>query len=188
MPAIKAYRNDTCIPHTAPLNCARSPDQHLRSHEGFGRARPFGARKSGEQIMSTNALTRGIHHVGLTVPDVTETAEFFVDVLGFTQIGTRPDYPAIFVRDGSVLLSLWQVQDRERLAPFERKNTVGLHHFALNVEGEEGLATAFARLLQAPGVTIEFGPELLGKGPSRHMMCRIPSGIRLELIAPAQKT
>jgi len=137
--------------------------------------------------MSQIPLTHGVHHIGLTVPDVAETADFFVSVLGFTQVGTRPDYPAVFVRDTAVLLSLWQVQETDRLVAFERKNTVGLHHLALNVEGEQGLASAFARLAGAPGVTIEFGPEPLGKGPSYHMMCQIPGGIRLELIAAAQK-
>lgn len=84
-------------------------------------------------------------------------------------------------------LSLWQVQETDRLIRFERKNTVGLHHLALRVESDEGLAAAFERLSGAPGVSIEFGPELLGKGLSRHMMCLIPGGIRLELIAPAPK-
>lgn len=137
--------------------------------------------------MSQIALTHGVHHIGLTVPDVVETAGFFVGVLGFTQVGARPDYPAVFVRDAAILLSLWQVQDKDRLIPFERKNTVGLHHLALKVEGDEGLAAAFDRLSRAPGVRIEFGPELLGNGLSRHMMCLIPGGIRLELIAPAPK-
>lgn len=138
--------------------------------------------------MSQIPFTHGVHHIGLTVPDVVETADFFVSVLGFTQVGARPDYPAAFVRDGAVLLSLWQVQDKDRLIPFERKNTVGLHHLALNVDGVQGLAFAFERLASTPGVTIEFGPEPLGKGPSHHMMCQIPGGIRLELIAAAHKT
>lgn len=138
--------------------------------------------------MSQIPQTHGVHHIGLTVPDVVETADFFVSVLGFTQVGTRPDYPAVFIRDAAVLLSLWQVQEKDRLIPFERKNTVGLHHLALNVDGAQDLASAFERLARAPGVTIEFGPEPLGKGPSRHMMCQIPGGIRLELIATAHKT
>ncbi|HRI99165.1 MAG TPA: VOC family protein [Hyphomonas sp.] len=135
--------------------------------------------------MSQIPLTYGVHHIGLTVPNVAETADFFVSVLGFTRVGTRPDYPAVFIRDAGVLLSLWQVQEKDRLVPFERKNTVGLHHLALSVDGEQGLALGFERLSRASGVTIEFGPQPLGKGPSRHMMCQIPGGIRLELIAAA---
>ncbi len=44
--------------------------------------------------------TLGAHHIGLTVPDVERTRNFFVDVLGFSQVGERPHYPAIFVSDG----------------------------------------------------------------------------------------
>lgn len=135
--------------------------------------------------MPDTSITFGVHHLGLTVPDIETTAAFFVDVLGFKQVGSRPDYPVIFVKGGGLVLSLWRVQDQDAVIPFERKNTVGLHHLALTVEGDEGLEMAYNRLLVAEGVEIEFAPEHLGDGPSRHMMCSIPGGIRLELIAPA---
>ena len=45
------------------------------------------------------------------------------------------------------------------------------------------LDTLYQRLLAAPGVNIEFAPEQQGKGNNRHMMCSIPSGIRVEFIA-----
>lgn len=32
-------------------------------------------------------LTAGVHHVGLTVPDLAAAAAFFVDVLGFSKAG-----------------------------------------------------------------------------------------------------
>jgi len=137
--------------------------------------------------MSGKAITSGVHHVGLTVADVDETCSFFVDVLGFEKLGSRPDYPVTFVKDGGVILSLWRVQDEQALIQFERKNTVGLHHLALMVDGDNDLETAYNRLRVAPGVEIEFAPEWLGSGPSRHMMCLIPGGIRLELIAPNKR-
>jgi len=133
--------------------------------------------------MANRAITSGVHHVGLTVPDVDETCGFFVDVLGFEKLGSRLDYPVTFIKDGGVILSLWRVQDDRALIPFERKNTVGLHHLALMVDGDDDLETAYNRLRVAPGVEIEFAPEWLGSGPNRHMMCLIPGGIRLELIA-----
>ena len=38
--------------------------------------------------MSQNdADTQGIHHLGLTVANVLEAAKFFVDILGFEQVG-----------------------------------------------------------------------------------------------------
>lgn len=135
--------------------------------------------------MTSQTFTQGVHHIGLTVPDVQETADFFVNVLEFELIDTRPDYPAIFVKGGGLVLTLWRVQDDAAMIPFERKNTVGLHHLALIVDGEEGLEAAYNRLRVADGVDIEFAPEWLGNGPTRHMMCYIPGGIRLELIAPS---
>ena len=46
--------------------------------------------------MSDTAVTQGAHHVGLTVPDLTATRAFFVDILGYDQVGEVPDYPAVF--------------------------------------------------------------------------------------------
>jgi len=59
--------------------------------------------------------------------------------------------------------------------------TRGAHHVGLSVPD-----LAAARLLfeDALGFEIEFAPEPLGEAPTRHMMCAIPCGIRLELIAP----
>ena len=56
----------------------------------------------------TDKLTCGIHHVGLTVPDLDQARAFFCDVLGFDEIGGQPAYPAIFVSDGVILLTLWR--------------------------------------------------------------------------------
>ena len=41
------------------------------------------------------------------------------------------------------------------------------------------------KLATTDGVAVEFAPESLGGGPTRHMMCAIPGGIRMEFIAPA---
>ena len=46
---------------------------------------------------SNNAITRGAHHIGLTVPNLRTTCGFFIDTLGFEQIGDIPDYPAVFL-------------------------------------------------------------------------------------------
>ena len=135
--------------------------------------------------MSTNETprTHGVHNVGLTVRDLDETKCFFVETLGHSQVGGVPDYPAVFLSDGHVLITLWQVEDPERALPFDRKRAVGLHHVALAVESEDALKQLHERLARAPGVDIEFAPEPLGDGPTRHMMCAIPGGIRVEFIA-----
>ena len=133
----------------------------------------------------TDSLTQGAHHIGLTVPDLAETLAFFIDALGFSQVGEVPDYPAAFVSDGTTMITLWQAQDPETATSFDRKNVIGLHHLALRVANGEALDTLHQRVSKAANVTIEFAPEALRDGPTRHMMMAIPGGIRLELIAPA---
>src|SRR3546814_13318044 len=59
--------------------------------------------------MTAKSLTEGAHHIGLAVRDVAEARDFFVNSLGFALAADRPDYPAIFVSDGTPPLNLWQV-------------------------------------------------------------------------------
>ena len=129
-------------------------------------------------------IAQGIHHLGLTVPDITATRNFLVDILGFKQVGEVPDYPAIFVSDGSIMLTLWQAIDPDNAVPFDRKNNIGLHHFALKVDSLATLKSVYQTLLNTEGVEIEFAPEPLKGLPAHHMMFYIPGGIRMELIAP----
>ncbi len=135
--------------------------------------------------MSERAVTQGAHHIGLTVPDLAKTRAFFLDTLGFAQLGEVPDYPAVFLTDGTTMLTLWQAADPATAVPFDRKNVIGLHHFALKVENAGALESLRHKLSEAEGVEIEFAPESLGGGSTRHMMCSIPGGIRMEFIAPA---
>ena len=131
------------------------------------------------------AITQGAHHIGLTVPDLTAARDFFIDVLQFEQVDQVPDYPAIFVSDGTTLITLWQAVNPISATPFDRKNNIGLHHFALKVDGLDSLKAMHQKLEKTAGVTIEFAPEPIGNGPTQHMMFYIPGGIRMELVAPA---
>ena len=129
--------------------------------------------------------TRGAHHIGLTVPDLQQARRFFLETLGFQQVGEKPDYPAVFVSDGTIMITLWQARDPASAVSFDRKNVIGLHHLALSVADETALKALHQRLDGSDGVVIEFAPEPLGEAPFRHMMCAIPGGIRMEFIAPA---
>lgn len=132
----------------------------------------------------TSTPTRGVHHVGLTVPDLMAARQFFVEELGYRLRGEKPEYPAAFVSDGTTLITLWQAKDPGRAVAFDRAQNVGLHHLAIAVDGHAALDALHARLVEAGHAEIEFAPEPLGGGPTRHMMLRIPGGIRVELIAP----
>jgi len=127
-------------------------------------------------------LTKGAHHIGLTVSKLEESAEFFTSLLGWKEVRRKEDYPAIFVSDGQIMLTLWATKE-EPVSAFNKNRNVGLHHVAFSVADEASLNHLCERLKQA-GVKIEFSPELLGLGPAKHMMCYEPSGIRVEFIWP----
>jgi catechol 2,3-dioxygenase-like lactoylglutathione lyase family enzyme len=136
-------------------------------------------------MTTASALTQGAHHIGLTVPDLTSTRAFFIDSLGFSQVGEVADYPAVFLSDGTTMITLWQAEDPDTATGFDRKNVIGLHHFALRVADAHALDALHQTLSTTDGVEIEFAPESLGGGPANHMMITIPGGIRMELIALA---
>jgi len=138
-----------------------------------------------ESNMSDSPITKGVHHVGLTVPNLDAAQAFFVDVLALEKVGEKPDYPAVFLSDGTTMITLWQAKDPARAVPFDRHQVIGLHHLAMTVDGEKNLRKLHRALERRDDTDIEFAPEPLGDGPTQHMMCFIPGGIRLEFIAPA---
>lgn len=131
----------------------------------------------------SQAITQGLHHLGLTVPDVEEVARFFIRHLQFSEVARRPDYPAIFITDNTSMLTLWQATDPSRSRQFDRRHNIGLHHFALRVPDKTALVLLHEQLAGVDGVAIEFGPEPLAGTNVYHMMCRIPGGLRIEFIA-----
>lgn len=132
----------------------------------------------------TDAITSGVHHIGLTVPDLSASQAFFIDSLGFKQVGEVPDYPAVFLSDGTTMITLWQAEDPASAVAFDRKNVIGLHHVALRVDNHAALDTLHNKLQQTAAVKIEFAPESLGTGDVKHMMCYMPGGIRIEFLSP----
>jgi len=128
--------------------------------------------------------TRGIHHLGLSVLDLDSSTRFFVGALGWVESGRDNSYPRTAVSDGKVFLTLWQVDHKLAIEPFNRRKNVGLHHLALEVDSEPRLEKLAQSLSTWPGVKIEFMPQLLGKGPRKHMMLLEPGGVRIELIWP----
>jgi catechol 2,3-dioxygenase-like lactoylglutathione lyase family enzyme len=126
--------------------------------------------------------TLGIDHLGLTVLSLEKTQAFFMECLGWTLRGERPEYPAAFVTDGKSILTLWQVKSSGEPVQFDRANNIGLHHVALRVANLAELQKVFAKVSAWPGVTVQFGPEISGKGPRMHCMIFEPGGIRIEFV------
>jgi lactoylglutathione lyase len=130
--------------------------------------------------------TRGINHLGLSVLDLDRSVHLFVGALGWTESGRDNSYPRTAVSDGHVRITLWQVDHKLGVQAFNRRKNVGLHHLALEVDSEARLHSLAQSLADWPEVKIEFMPELLGKGPRKHMMFFEPGGNRIELIWPGE--
>ncbi|WP_118182751.1 VOC family protein [Paraburkholderia phosphatilytica] len=130
--------------------------------------------------MNPDSLTSGIDHLGLTVRNIEVTSAFFIECLGWKKVGEKPDYPAVFVSDGRIMLTLWQLKNAEPGSEFDRRSHIGLHHVALRAKDERAFDEILQRVSNWPGVKVEFPPELLGQGPKRHMMIYEPGGIRVE--------
>lgn len=129
----------------------------------------------------TAPLTCGIHHVGLTVPDIDEARAFFCGALGFAEVGGAPDYPAIFVSDGTAMLTLWRAVDPATASAFDRKGNIGLHHLSLAVADADALERAWRAVGTYPGVVVDAKPGPMRPGSAaRHFLVFIPGGIRLE--------
>ena len=61
---------------------------------------PFVEREA-MTMSEASAVTQGVHHIGLTVPDLEQTRGFFVDTRGDQQGGYGPEDPAVFWTDHS---------------------------------------------------------------------------------------
>ena len=125
------------------------------------------------------ASTLGIDHLGLTVRNLEKSAAFFVDCLGWREVGGKADYPSTFISDGTSVLTLWQVQADEPIA-FDRKSNLGLHHVAFKIATEANLNALFEKVRNWPEITIECQPEFSGAGPKVHFFVCEPGGLRLE--------
>lgn len=125
-------------------------------------------------------MTAGFNHVGLSVTDLEKSTQFFTETLGWRLSGRDEEYPATFLTDGEMFLTLWRVSDPETAVAFNRKNNVGLHHLAISVASFDILDELYERVRAVDGVVIEFAPEPAYGGPTKHMMIREPSGNRLE--------
>lgn len=133
---------------------------------------------SASAIADTNWVG-GVDHLGLTVSNLDASKAFFTDVLGFKTLGNDPAYPAYFLSNNKITITLWRVKNDAKRVEFNRAENVGLHHLALSVESIKKLSELHEHLKMQNNIIIEFAPENLGSGP----MIKEPSGNRIEFIA-----
>ena len=140
-------------------------------------------------------MIQGIHHTGLSTPDLERTVRFYVDLLGFEEL-TRFDMPpgspgmdemlelpgvgfrASLLRLGRTMIEVFQFSDPAPThAPARRRVCDhGLTHLCLQVDD---LKAEYERL-SAAGMSFHCAPQM-GSG-ARFVYGRDPDGNAIELI------
>jgi len=136
-------------------------------------------------MQNGSPATIGPDHVGLTLRDLEQSRHFFCDSGGWQVVDENRAYPAVFVSDGKVMLTLWRAEDPATARAFDRRANIGLHHLALAFSTDDALDRAWERVSAYPGIVVDVPPSPTRPGsPTRHFLVFIPGGIRLELVAP----
>jgi glyoxylase I family protein len=133
-----------------------------------------------------NPLTTGaVHHVTLTVTDLTRSRDFYTSLLGF-QVALEYG-PKLLLSNGHMILALALASDPARAISSDRfdENRVGLDHLSFSVGAQTDLEAA-ARLFDERSVP-HGAIEDLGEALRLYVLAfRDPDNIQLELSASYQ--
>ena len=134
--------------------------------------------------MENTIPTEAIHHLALTVTDLTRAIEFYTTMLGF-QKATDLGPTRVLLTNGKSILALTEAPDPSQAIPDDRfnENRVGLDHLSFNVSNRNKLEEAVRRFDKqnvSHGEIENMGPDL-----SIYVLAfRDPDNIQLELTAP----
>lgn len=145
------------------------------------------------------ATTARLTHIGLCVADLERSLRFYVDGMGFEEIGRmttdEPDSGKILEVPGAAVELVYLSRDGFRIElidfrepgvdqPSERRpvNQVGLTHFAFRVDDLEAWCE---RIRAAGGTVLEHTASRFVTG-NRGIMVVDPDGTRVELIERSQ--
>jgi catechol 2,3-dioxygenase-like lactoylglutathione lyase family enzyme len=146
---------------------------------------------------------RNVHHVGLTVPDLDEAIDFFVDAIECEvlyrkgpfgdsdgdsmerRLGVHPDATAslAMLRCGpttNLELFEWDAPDQDETPP--KNSDIGAMHLGLQVED---IDSAVETLADRDDVTILDTPQTNDDGPTAgltYVYCQVEWGLSLELV------
>lgn len=153
---------------------------------------------------SQHSLTaQNAHHVGLTVPNLDEAVDFFVDAIGCEELyrkgpfgdsdgqsmerrlGVHPDATATLamLRCGPTMnleLFEWDAPDQDETPP--KNSDIGAMHLGLQVAD---IDAAMDGLADRDDVTMLDGPQTNNDGPTEgltYVYCRVEWGLYLELL------
>ncbi len=133
--------------------------------------------------MAHEIMTGGVHHIQLTVSDVSNSCEFYTSLLGFKSQREIPR--GMMLSNGSVTLVVSLASNPTRAQKGDRfdENRIGLDHISFAVKNREELEKA-EDILQERG--IPHGEiEDMGQSFAIYVLAlRDPDGIQIELTAP----
>ena len=120
----------------------------------------------------------GIDHVALAVPDVEQSATWYIDVLGFERLypGMWNGVP-VFIGKGTTALALFprRSPDESAASHSDRPSEVDMLHLAMRADRKNFLAAQ--EELQKRGIQFEFADHEI----SHSIYFRNPDGHRLEI-------
>jgi catechol 2,3-dioxygenase-like lactoylglutathione lyase family enzyme len=129
---------------------------------------------------------RGHDHTGITVPDMKQAIDFFVNVLGCKKamsFGPFSDSKGTFVRCGcgsNIELFSYESPDQKIVQP--KNSDVGGYHIAFYVDDIK----AADKYLRSKGVWTLFGPIPITQGPAAGQAIvyfKAPWGLQMEAIS-----
>ena len=134
--------------------------------------------------MNTTIQTEAIHHLTLTVTNLSRAVEFYTELLGFQKaMDLSPS--RVLLANGKSILALTEAPDPAQAIRDDRfnENRVGLDHLSFNVSNRTTLEEALRRF-DRHGVPHGEIKDL-GPGLGIYVLAfRDPDNIQLELTAP----
>ncbi len=144
---------------------------------------------------------RGIHHVGLVVPDLDAAITFYGALLGMEVIErdrwrapdlavdqavglTGSSADGVMMRGSGSFLELWRYYEPSQVGddPAEQgAHELGLRHLAIEVADVDDVDEALARLVELGGSRM--GDPIRAEGGAAVVYCRDPFGTIIELMA-----
>jgi catechol 2,3-dioxygenase-like lactoylglutathione lyase family enzyme len=140
--------------------------------------------------MTTIRKRRGtmakIRHIAIATQNEDETAKFYIDVFGLSQVG-KIDIPAVsgyFLTDGDINVAILHFKN-DQVAGVERgKEWTGIHHIGFQVESLEEIAQKIAAAGGSPREDINQALGLLS-GPAGHGNAEVrysgPDGVTFDV-------